>query len=114
MKRDNDQDNIPRLSNKESVVLELLIGNPTQEMYGLELMEKSGERLKRGTIYVTLGRMEDKGFVSSRQETEHPSRPGVPRRLYRPTGYGMRVYSAWSQVRDQLFRVAGHTIPGTT
>jgi PadR family transcriptional regulator, regulatory protein PadR len=114
MKREDDQDSIPRLSNKESIVLELLIDNPMQEMYGLELMEKSGERLKRGTIYVTLGRMEDKGFVSSRQETEHPSRPGVPRRLYRPTGYGMRVYAAWSQVRDQRFRFADHPISGTT
>lgn len=110
MKPDRDQEDIPRLSNKEGVVLELLVCNRQQEMYGLELMEKSGERLKRGTIYVTLSRMEEKGYVSSRQETEHPSRPGIPRRLYRLTGYGMRVYSAWSLVRDQLFGVAGHTI----
>lgn len=113
MKRNNDQENIPRLSNKESVVLELLIGAHTQEMYGLELMEKSQARLKRGTIYVTLSRMEDKGYVSSRQETEHPSRPGIPRRLYRLTGYGMRVYSAWSQFRHQLFDF-DDSITGTT
>jgi DNA-binding PadR family transcriptional regulator len=102
MKRQPEEDTIPTLSTKERLVLELLTGKPNSEMYGLELVEKSGGSLKRGTIYVTLGRMEDKGFVTSRQEIEDASRPGIPRRLYRLTGYGMRVYSAWAHVRSQL------------
>jgi hypothetical protein len=44
----------PTLSAKESLILELLVqGN---EMYGLQLVAASRRRLKRGTVYVTLGR----------------------------------------------------------
>ena len=46
------------LSAKESLILELLIQD--KELYGLELVAASRRRLKRGTVYVTLGRMEDK------------------------------------------------------
>jgi DNA-binding PadR family transcriptional regulator len=80
-------------------------------MYGLELVGKSDERLKRGTIYVTLGRMQEKGFIDSRQEAEDPSRPGIPRRLYKPTGYGMRVYAAWKNAREQ-FLLPNTLVPG--
>jgi DNA-binding PadR family transcriptional regulator len=104
-------DYIPRLSNKELLVLELLIANHTREMYGLELVAKSDERLKRGTIYVTLGRMQEKGVIDSRQEAEDPARPGIPRRLYKPTGYGMRVYETWRNAREQ-FLLPNTLVPG--
>jgi len=71
------------------LVLELL--EPGRERFGLELVELSGGALKRGTIYVTLGRMEDKGLVESRQEDAPRAgdRPGgMPRRLYRITAVG--------------------------
>ena len=32
-------------------------------MFGLALVERSGGALKRGTVYVTLGRMEAKGLL---------------------------------------------------
>ena len=32
-------------------------------MYGLELVTESEGALKRGTVYVTLGRLEEKGYV---------------------------------------------------
>jgi DNA-binding PadR family transcriptional regulator len=49
-------------------------------------------RLKRGSVYVTLGRMEQKGLVRSRVE----ARPGEgpARRLYEPTAQGRRVLTA--------------------
>jgi DNA-binding PadR family transcriptional regulator len=59
---------------------------------------------KRGTVYVTLGRMEEKGFLESRQEPLPPGAIGLPRRLYRPTGYALRVLAAW---RDAERRFAG-------
>ena len=37
-------------------------------MFGLQLVEQSNGGLKRGTVYVTLGRMQDKGYVESRTE----------------------------------------------
>ncbi|HET7461675.1 MAG TPA: helix-turn-helix transcriptional regulator [Longimicrobium sp.] len=81
---------IPRLSAKEAEVLRLLIANG--EMYGLELVTSS-DVLKRGTVYVTLSRMAEKGYVESRQEEVSPG-DGPPRRLYKATGFGARAYRA--------------------
>ena len=55
------------------------------EMYGLQLVAASKRRLKRGTVYVTLGRMEEKGFITSRQESAPAEQGGLPRRLYEAT-----------------------------
>lgn len=72
------------------------------ERFGLELVEASDGRLKRGSIYVTLGRMETKGFVESRQEERAPGAIGLPRRLYRATAYGLKVRDAYRLLRDAL------------
>jgi PadR family transcriptional regulator PadR len=85
----------PRLSAIESLILELLIATD-EAMYGLQLVAASRRRLKRGTIYVTLGRMEDKGFISSRLEAAPADAGGLPRRLYEPTALGRRVLAAWT------------------
>ena len=74
----------------------------SSERYGLELVDASRGRLKRGSVYVTLGRMEAKGFVSSRQEDRAPGAIGLPRRLYRPTAYGLKVRDAYRLLRDAL------------
>ena len=84
---------IPRLSRIEFHILELLVehGQP----YALEMVRASS-RLKRGTVYVTLRRMEDKGYVESWPEkSEFES--GLPRRRYRMTGHGARLLAAWQQ-----------------
>ena len=85
---------LPTLSPKESLILELLAG--ASEMYGLELVAASGGALKRGTVYVTLGRMEDKGFIISRLDGTPPAAGGLPRRLYVPTPLGREVLHAWA------------------
>ena len=90
---------LPSISSTESLVLDLL---ETAERYGLELVDASQGRLKRGSIYVTLGRMEAKGFVQSRQEERVPGAIGLPRRLYRPTPYGLTVRDAYRLLRDAL------------
>jgi DNA-binding PadR family transcriptional regulator len=82
---------IPRLSAKEAEILRLLIAN--REMYGLELVNAS-ESLKRGTVYVTLGRMAEKGFVQSRQAAPSDG-SGPPKRVYKATGHGARVFHAY-------------------
>ena len=74
----------------------------SSERYGLELVDASEGRLKRGSIYVTLGRMEAKGFVASRQEDRAPGAIGLPRRLYRPTAYGLKVRDAYRLLRAAL------------
>jgi len=61
------------LSAKEELILQLLVRQ--QEMYGLELVAASKRRLKRGTVYVTLGRMEEKGYTSHRGSRTLPQVP---------------------------------------
>lgn len=80
----------PRLSGKEAEILRLLIVHG--EMYGLQMVSASAE-LKRGTIYVTLMRMGEKGYVES-QEEESPPPDRPARRLFKVTGHGLRAYRA--------------------
>jgi len=84
------QNEFPKLSRKEMLILEMLIGKG--EMFGLEMVEASSGELKRGTIYVTLQRMGDKGFVESREEPRQIPEIGIPRRKYSATGLGEKVY----------------------
>ena len=94
---------LPVLSGKESLILELLVG--ANEMYGLELVAASGGALKRGTVYVTLGRMEGKGYVVSRlEEGTRAAGGGLPRRMYAPTPLGREILGAWAAAAAQ-FRV---------
>jgi DNA-binding PadR family transcriptional regulator len=74
-------------------------------MFGLQLVERSRGALKRGTVYVTLGRMVEKGFVESHTEPLPPGAIGLPRRLYRPTAFGVRVLNAWALAARAM---AGH------
>jgi DNA-binding PadR family transcriptional regulator len=84
----------PTLPPKERLILELLVA--AGPMYGLQLVDQSQGALKRGTVYVTLGRMEAKGFVESEQESLPTGAIGLPRRLYRPTALGERMLRAWT------------------
>ena len=91
---------IPSLPDKERLILELLIRG--DELYGLELVAASKGRLKRGTVYVTLGRMEEKGFIMSRLEKAPADEGGLPRRIYEPTAFGRRVMKAYAHVARVL------------
>ena len=106
-----------RCRRTESLVMELLRG---RERYGLELVDASGGTLKRGSVYVTLARMEEKGFVDSRQEeraaghqrdaaaplSRHPVRPESPRRV---RDCCARRSPSNRRRRDEL-RVHGHRV----
>ena len=88
------------LSTKESLILELLVQK--QEMYGLQLVAASRGLLKRGTVYVTLGRMEEKGYIASRLEDPPAEAGGMPRRIYQATPLGRRVLKAWTGAVGRL------------
>jgi DNA-binding PadR family transcriptional regulator len=94
-----DEMRLPSISTTESLLLDLL-GH--RERFGLQLVESSGGKIKRGSVYVTLARMEAKGFVESRQEDRVPGAIGLPRRLYRATPYGLKVRDAYRLLRDAL------------
>jgi DNA-binding PadR family transcriptional regulator len=53
-------------------------------------------------VYVTLGRMEEKGLLESRQEPLPPGAIGLPRRLYRPTGLALRAVTAWREAERRF------------
>jgi DNA-binding PadR family transcriptional regulator len=93
-------DSVPTLPPKERLVLEFLVSDGP--MFGLQLVEASRGALKRGTVYVTLGRMERKGFIESEQEAAQPGAIGLPRRLYRPTALGKRALKAWTVLAKEL------------
>ena len=75
-----------RLAGSEHLILNLLAARGA--CYGLELVQASRGRLKRGGIYVTLGRMDEKGLVTS----AHGGDDG--RRRYKPTALGERALLA--------------------
>ncbi len=91
-----DIDDIPRLSGKEATILDILIGRG--ELYGLGIVDASEGKIKQGTLYVTLHRMEEKGYVESRKAKQVAGAFGPARRLYKPTGHGARVYKLWSEM----------------
>lgn len=80
-----------QLSKTEAAILEILIGG--RELYGLEMVKSSDNSLKLGSIYVILGRLEEKGFVKSRKVDAEPPR-AVPRRYYKLTGQGEKALRA--------------------
>ena len=82
------------LPQKEAVILSLLIGSG--DTYGLDLVERSNGQLRRGTVYVTLNRMEDKGLVESWTESAKAGEQGPPRRCYRATGEGKAAFNVWA------------------
>ncbi|MFI4869433.1 MAG: PadR family transcriptional regulator [Steroidobacterales bacterium] len=90
-------------SNTELLILGLLRDRPGG-MYGLELVEASGGALKRGTVYVTLSRMEDKGFIKSRlpKKSDHA---GLPRPHYSIAAPGQRCLEAAQVMNMPMARV---------
>lgn len=85
------------ITKTEALVLQQLAEAAGSERYGLQMVKESNGALKMGTVYVILGRLEDKGFVESRrEELEQNSPRSVPRRLYKISGLGSRTYSAYS------------------
>lgn len=66
-------------SAKQDLLISILSSG---EATAFDLLRASRGRLCKGTIYVTLARMEKKGIVRSRRERP-PGWAGHPRRLYR-------------------------------
>jgi PadR family transcriptional regulator PadR len=89
------------VSTLEGLILDLLAVRGSA--YGLELVARSRGRLKRGSIYVTLGRMEQKGLVTSRLEGEPGTGPA--RRIYAPTPLGLRALIVSQLVSDVPFGI---------
>src|SRR5690349_4682469 len=95
------QDSQSSLSRKEALILALLI-NSGSNLFGLEMVESSNGELKRGTVYVTLQRMQEKGLIDSKLEPRTTPEIGIPRRLYWPTGIGQRSFAAYQIINPSV------------
>lgn len=93
----------PFSAETELLVLRLL-RNSFAGLHGLQLVSESDGKLKRGTVYVTLGRLEEKGFVESREE-RRSSHFGLPRSIYRITGAGQKVLTASELMGASMARI---------
>jgi DNA-binding PadR family transcriptional regulator len=98
MRHDDDLPNVGRV---EAVILGALL-SVSREMYGLQILEEADGLLKRGSLYVTLQRMEDKGLVESHQEERPKPEVGIPRRLYKVTGVGASAFNAYRARHQKL------------
>lgn len=77
-------------SHQAKLVLQVLLDNPADETYGLEVVKASG--VSAGTAYAILRRLEDEGFLDARWEKVDESEVGrPPRRYYRLNGEGRRI-----------------------
>lgn len=63
------------------------------DAYGVRLAEdleaSVGRRVSRGSVYVTLDRMEEKGWIESTTTPPRPERGGRPRRVVQLTPAGV-------------------------
>jgi DNA-binding PadR family transcriptional regulator len=74
------------------------------------LSEAVGRRVGRGTLYRTLERLEEKGYVRWKLESGTPERGGHPRRLFMVTARGIAALRAsrhtllelWAGLEDVL------------
>lgn len=79
---------MPKMTLQTGMILEELIKNPAEARYGLELMNVV--RLKSGTVYQILARLEKAGWLTSEWEDPavHEAERRPRRRLYRLTPEG--------------------------
>jgi DNA-binding PadR family transcriptional regulator len=77
-----------------------------------ELETRAGRAVPRGSVYVTLDRLEEKGLLTSREGGTSATRGSRPRRLFQVTPAGIRAVSdsvrAVVRMQRGLERVLGH------
>jgi DNA-binding PadR family transcriptional regulator len=82
------------LGNLELALL-LAVARLGDDAYGLAIRHDVSARLERdcsvGAIYTTLGRLEEKGLISSHVTPPTPTRGGRSRRLFTVTAAGHRA-----------------------
>lgn len=70
--------------------------------------ERTGKVVSSGAVYTPLGRLEERGLVTSSVEEREPRRPGRPRKYYTLKPAGARALIA---AYNTLQAIAGDLIP---
>jgi len=83
---------------REGIILAILL----QERYGREIRDEFEKRTRMemplGSLYTTLDRMEDKGFLVSRLGDSVGERGGNRRKYYKITGEGLASLNRLQQM----------------
>jgi PadR family transcriptional regulator, regulatory protein PadR len=84
-----------------------LTGRPDGEAYGVPIVEeierRTGRSVSRAAVYVTLGRLEKRGFVRSWMSEPTPERGGKARRCVRVEPAGERALLDSRRVLESMW-----------
>jgi DNA-binding PadR family transcriptional regulator len=69
-----------------------------------EIEARTGQPVPRGSIYVTLDRLEEKGLLGSREGGTSAARGGRPKRIFKVTAMGVRAVKASVTVLARMQR----------
>ena len=90
----------------EQLVL-LAIAHLGGEAYGIpvvaEIERRTGRSVARAAVYITLRRLEEKGFVSSWMSDPTPERGGKPRRYVKLEAGGARALREARRVTERMW-----------
>lgn len=91
----------------EQMVL-LAIVHLRGDAYGVpivdEIERRTGRPVSRAAVYVTLRRLEEKGFISSWMSDPLPERGGKPRRCVRIERAGLQVLRESRRAMDSMWK----------
>ncbi|GAB5523327.1 MAG: hypothetical protein Roseis2KO_11990 [Roseivirga sp.] len=90
---------------QEIVLLTILVLD--DDAYGVTIKREINQRVKRsisrGALHTALTRLEEKGFISSKQGEGNPERGGRPKRYYSVSNRGIEALKEAKALRDQLW-----------
>ena len=95
-----------QLGEFEEVVM-LTVGILYDEAYGVSIKKEIETRLKRGVsvgaLQAALKRLEDKGYLKSREGEATEERAGRPKKYFTITAYGKKAMEYTKGTRDELW-----------
>ena len=96
-----------QLGEFEEVVM-LTVGVLYDEAYGVSIKKEIETRLSRkvsvGAFQSALKRLEDKGYLKSREGEATEERAGRPKKYFQITAYGKRAMEYTKSTRDELWK----------
>ena len=104
-----------QLGEFEEIVL-LTIGVLFGEAYGVAIKKYIEDRLHRnvsiGALHTALVRLEDKGYIKSREGESTPERAGRPKKYFEITALGKKAMEYSKNTRDSLWSALPKNIFG--
>jgi len=86
----------------------LTVGVLYDEAYGVSIKKEIETRLSRkvsvGALQSALKRLEDKGYLKSREGEATEERAGRPKKYFQITAYGKRAMEYTKNTRDELWK----------